>query len=78
MTADALAAHDAALATADERRRAAEDARLAKLLDDYEWAVELVQVAIYEHSSGGALSLMKNDREAARAVLLAYIETIRK
>ena len=75
MTEQALAAHDAALATADEQRRASEDARLAEL------AGALEDAAIeYDRSAPCTPMETRRFRELgnARAALLAYIETIRK
>jgi hypothetical protein len=77
VTEQALAAHDAALATADERRRAAEDARLAELVTAVENAG--YDVADLPYGFGRKATRHRLQcADTARAELLAYIETIRK
>jgi hypothetical protein len=75
MTADALAAHDAALATADEQRRAAEDAELRRRVRWHEHVAVRFGMAKVGSRTEQARGKMLT---AARAELLAYIETIRK
>jgi hypothetical protein len=74
VTEQALAAHDAALATADERRRAAEDAELRRLV----MMLEVAAVTLGMANERSQLLKFSAAMNADRAELLAYIETIRK
>jgi hypothetical protein len=76
VTEQALAAHDAALATADERRRASEDEQLRIRLD----ALVLAAQQSFRADDRGPFDdglKWRRLMNFARAELLAYIETLR-